>query len=60
MLYPSLLVVGGVTRDMCAVCMYSQTGLYWSTLPYPWLNNSAEIVRSPSFKERQMPEIKSD
>ena len=29
--------------------MYSQTGLYWTTLPCPWLNNSAEIVHSPSF-----------
>ena len=36
------------------VCRYSQTGLYWSTHPCPWLNISAEIVHSPSFKERKM------
>ena len=37
------------------VFMYSQIGLYWSTLPCPWLNISAEIVHSTSFKERKMP-----
>ena len=46
-LYPSLLAVGGVTHDMCA-CIVRQ------------LSNSAEIVQSPSFKERQKPEIQSE
>ena len=57
-LYPSLLAVGGVTRDMCA-CIVRQdyTGAHF---PCPGLNNSAEIVHSPSFKERQMPEIQSE
>ena len=47
MLYPNLVTVEGVTHDVC-----SQTGPYWSTLPCPWLSNSAETVRSPPYKER--------
>ena len=58
-IYPDLLDVGGGIHDMCA-CVNSQSGLYWSTLPCPWLNNSTEIVHSLSFKERQMPDIQSD
>ena len=41
-------------RRFWHVCRYSQIGLYWSTHPCPWLNISAEIVHSPSFKERKM------
>ena len=32
------------------VCLYSQTGLYWSKLPCHWLNISAESVYSPSLR----------
>ena len=32
----------------------AKEGLYCITHPCPWLNNSAEIVHSPSFKERKM------
>ena len=35
----------------------AKEGLYWITHPCPWLNNSAEIVHSPSFKERKMSKI---
>ena len=41
-------------------CRYSQTELYWSTLPYPWLNISAEIVHSLSFKKRKMFKIRNN
>ena len=42
------------------VWMYSQTGLYLSTIPCPWLNNCTEILHSQSFKGGQVPEIQSD
>ena len=42
------------------MCMYSQTVLYWSTLPCPWLSISVENVHSSSFKEGNMPEIQND
>ena len=35
----------------------AKEGLYWVTHPCPWLNNSAEIVHSPSVKERKMSKI---
>ena len=35
----------------------AKEGLYWITHPCPWLNNSAEIVHSPSVKERKMSKI---
>ena len=35
----------------------AKEGLYWITHPCPWLNNSAEIIHSPSFKERKMSKI---
>ena len=53
--YPDLLAVGGGTHDMCA-CIVRQdyTGAHF---PCPGLNNSAEIVHSPSVKERKMSKI---
>ena len=38
----------------------AKEGLYWITHPCPWLNNSAEIVHSLSFKERKMSQNSND